>query len=806
MGTPDGVSRFDGLELTTFGKEAGLGDSVVRTLHESADGTLWVGTDRGLARRVPGEDRFEVLGPDSGLVATSVRVIREDDSGALWLGTYSGLYRLQPSGGTGGATFETRRWTTAEGLPDDKVRAILLDRDGRVWAGTYGGGVARWDGERIATWGAGAGREGSGLDPVVRALLELPDGSVLAGTNRGAFRFAGDDVAPFTGSRELSDIGITSLLLDSRSRLWMGTRDHGACRLPSFDAPAEALECFRLRDGLADDAVNCLLVDREDNLWIGTFGGGLSRLSTEAFHSYTLSEGLPHPNVRAVGESSDGRLWVGTHGGGVAMLDADGFRPPQADDGRLRDAKVVSAMVDDQERLWFGTLSGALRETDFSFDTFRTDGIPDDSVILASHRDSSGTLWFGTLAGLWSARPIADGSGSYEVSHFGDETGLPDPRINQIVSDPAGGLWLATAKGVARFQDGRVSRIWSEADGLGDAYVDAIHRRPDGSVWAATAAGLARIDLVSGDSVRNFTTADGMSHDKCTAIVEADDGTLWIGTTRGINVFDGGAFLVFGTEDGMASAEVNNGAAYRSRDGRLWFGTVQGLVVFEPGADLRRVPPPPIYLTRVEVEDVAVAFDRPSLELHHDRNDLRFEFVGLSLAFPETVFYEYRLDGLDKRWRTTRSRFAEYPSLPPGEYNFEVRARGRGGVPSPAPASLGLVISTPYWQTWWFRIAVAGTILAIAVGLHVFRLRVLEARNLELVEQIHKRRQAEAEVRRYAEELEHTTLHDAPHRTAESGAVPRPVADGHRPFPPSSRSARGPLRTAVDRSRRLQAR
>ncbi|MDA8017451.1 MAG: EAL domain-containing protein [Thermoanaerobaculia bacterium] len=758
VGTPDGVSRFDGLQLNTFGKDEGLGDSVVRKLLETRDGTLWAGTDRGLSRRHPGESQFEALGPDIGLVGTSVRDIQEDPSGGLWLATYAGLYRLEPTQDG----FESRQWTIEDGLPHNRVRSVLLATDGKVWIGTYGGGMAVWDGQRIRTLPRNDGNRTDlteiEVNPVVRSTLELPDGAVLVGTNRGVFRFRGDDVDLFEGAVGLADVGVTSMLLDSRGRLWFGTRDHGACRLPTFESPSETMECFRLRDGLADDAVNCLLEDREENLWIGTFGGGLSRLSTEAFHSYTLREGLPHPNVRAIGESSDGRLWLGTHGGGIAVLENGGFGSPSTQGTVLRDAKVVSAEVADG-RLWFGTLSGALQERDGGFAPLRIPDLPEDSVILATHRDSTGTLWFGTIAGLWSANPTADG---YEVVQYSEDAGLPDVRVNQIVGDPSGGLWIATANGVARFQGGHVTHVWSDADGLADAYVDDIHRRPDGSIWAATAGGLARIDLMSGEPVRNFTTADGLSHDKCTAIAEAEDGNLWIGTTRGINVFDGGAFLVFGTEDGMESAEVNAGAAYRSRDGRLWFGTVQGLVVFEPSIDLRRVPPPPIYLTRVEVEDVPMAArEGDRLELPHSRNDLRFEFVGLSLAFPETVQYEYRLEGLDKRWRTSRSRIAEYPSLPPGEFTFEVRARGRGGVPSPAPARISVVISTPYWQTWWFRVAVASSVLALALGLHMFRLRVLEARNLELVEQIHKRRQAEAEVRRYAEELEHTSLHDA---------------------------------------------
>lgn len=776
IGTPDGISRFDGLEMEAFGKEDGLGDSVVRTVLETSDGGLWVGTDRGLARRDPGRRAgraFESLGPDTGLDAPSVRALAEGEEGTLWIGTYSGLYRLRRDLGD---TFEVDRWGPEHGLPHERVRSVLVARDGRVWIGTYGGGAAVFDGDVFRSVG-----EEAGLDPVVRDLLELPDGTILAGTNRGVFRIAASPEGPMAVERLAGADAITSnatsLLLDRLGRLWIGTRGRGACRLPGPYAPDETLECLRLPQGLADESVNCLHEDREGNLWIGTFGGGVSRLTTEAFRSYGAEEGLPHPSVRAIGERRDGSLWVGTHGGGLARLDGERFVAAAGDRVPVRDAlgtvpaapseKVISSGLDAEGRLWFGTLGGVLEPGADGYRPFApTPEVGETvagAVVLALAEDADGTLWLGTIDGLLAVR-----DGRVEV--YSEDAGLPDPRINDVLIHPAGGLWLATAGGLARFAGGRVIEVLGEDDGLGDPYVGQLLLRSDGSLWAATAGGLSVIeqrpaaeDAGPAWEIRTFTAEDGLSHDKCTALVEAEDGNLWIGTTQGINIYDGTAFMVFGADDGLVSGEVSSGAAFRSRDGRLWFGTVRGLVVFDPRADLRRVPPPPVHLRRVEVEDVEVTRlerDEP-LELRHRRDDLAFEFVGLSLAFPESVRYQYRLHGLDGGWRETSARRAEYHSIPPGEYVFEVLARGRGGVPSPRPARFALVIRPPFWATWWFRLGAAAAILGLAVGLHLYRLRLLEARNRELTRQIRGRREAEAELRRYAEELEHTSLHDS---------------------------------------------
>ena len=65
----------------------------------TADGSLWVGTERGLYRRSPGSDAFTlVAGPDF-LVGSAVRRLWPDGDGALWIGTADGLFHVDAAGG-----------------------------------------------------------------------------------------------------------------------------------------------------------------------------------------------------------------------------------------------------------------------------------------------------------------------------------------------------------------------------------------------------------------------------------------------------------------------------------------------------------------------------------------------------------------------------------------------------------------------------------------------------------------------------------------------------------------------------------
>jgi hypothetical protein len=75
--------RIDGNigRLYSLGSEAS--QNQVKSILQTSDGTLWVGTVTGLNRMLPGQDRFQ---PVAGITST-VRVLRETPDGVLWIGT-----------------------------------------------------------------------------------------------------------------------------------------------------------------------------------------------------------------------------------------------------------------------------------------------------------------------------------------------------------------------------------------------------------------------------------------------------------------------------------------------------------------------------------------------------------------------------------------------------------------------------------------------------------------------------------------------------------------------------------------------
>ncbi|MBL0913186.1 MAG: histidine kinase [Bacteroidia bacterium] len=65
---------------------------------------------------------------------------------------------------------------------------------------------------------------------------------------------------------------------------------------------------------------------------------------------------------------------------------------------------------------------------------------------------------------------------------FGTREGLPSMHIYQLLEDTEGYIWLATNRGVARY-DGRTFRVFKTADGLPANDIWQLEITPDGKVW-----------------------------------------------------------------------------------------------------------------------------------------------------------------------------------------------------------------------------------------------------------------------------------------------------------------------------------
>ncbi len=114
-------------------------------------------------------------------------------------------------------------------------------------------------------------------------------------------------------------------------------------------------------------------------------------------------------------------------------------------------------------------------------------------------------------------------------------------------------------------------------------------------------------------------------------------------------------------------------------------------------------------------EDAATLRQAPALTLDPGYPDLVLFFDALP-ATPAPEF-RYRLTGFDPDYTLTRDRHAHYRRLPPGRFVFELQAHTPGEPWSTALATLPVYQQPFFYQTWYFYLLLALSLIALAIQL-----------------------------------------------------------------------------------------
>jgi len=694
IATNGGLTVRENGHFRTFTIVHGLPSDVVTAVLPDRDGSLVVGTDRGLCRFFDGACRpIAAAGPQP----TGIKVLVPDGEDSVWIGTDQGLFRWSSNRFT--------QLTTADGLPSNLCRAVLRARDGVLWVATSAGLVRQKAGDtRVLTVADGL------PDGFVAALCEDRDGNLWIGTEGGGLaRLAGGTISTYSDRDGLIHNYVRSIYEDREGNLWVGTNG-GLNQLRD-----SKLTTYTTREGLGANFARVVMEDAKGDLWIGTDGGGLCRFRGGQFACLGTAEGLPSASVRALGEGRDGVLWVGTRAG-LSRFDGSAFTNLSTVDGLS--SNLVRAVVEDRKGVvWVGTEGGGLnRIHDGRVETFTVaDGLPSNDI-RALHEGRNGELWIGTYGGLvrWEngVRSVMRTTG-----------GLPNDIVFAITEDQRGNLLVGTDGGLALVEPSHTAAFTID-DGLYDNKVFQILEDGAGYIWMSSNRGLSRVPL-----------------DQLYAHAAGRLGRL------DVQGFD--------RSDGLRVNQCNGSsqpAGWRTRGGELWFPTAEGMAVVNPGRMRFNPLPPPVLLEEVVVNRSPIEAT-PGRELAPGTRELELHYTALSFMAPEKVQFRYRLEGFDPRWVEAGGRRSAYfTSIPPGRYRFQVLACNNDGVWSESGASWAFVIRAPLWTQWWaylFYVGLAAGSIALGVRLRIRalqgRTRVLEARVAERTAEVESSNRALAE-------------------------------------------------------------
>jgi ligand-binding sensor domain-containing protein len=715
-------------------------ENVTNVLYEDRAGRILIGTDDGVVRVQEARDgrvTFHKLDLGFGVPANRplrVRAFLEDGEGSLWIGTSRGLVRRLPSGDM------VQHQLAPSGLPD-YVRALLQDKDGRIWVGHKLGLIAFVpESHRVVVARQALSPERfvarnverpSEARPVllpdapgaayrydraiggkgVRAVHASADGELWFAQNNGLGHFDGRRFRVYSVDHGITGDALNAITADANGSLWLGTDTNGASRLERNGFTTYSIENRAQRGWVAGIAE-----DRHGTLYaVDGLTGAINYFENNQF--VPVQPTLPASVLRA----SHGfpRKAIQDHLGDWWVPTAKGlYRFPAVD--HIRQLARV------RPRALYTTRNGLTGD-----------------VVYHAFEDSRGDIWLGTnpsgqdVVTRWQRT-----TGSFHRYSTADglrtATDVDFAAAGAFAEDAAGNVWIAfSGGGLARFAAAGVFTFFTVADGvaageLRDLFVDS-----RGRLWIGShTSGVSRADAPTMErpQFRTYTVRDGLASDSVRSMSEDRWGRIHLGTARGVDRLDPetGRIRHFTTADGLSNNEVES--TFRDRHGALWFGTLNGASTFVPQLE------GPVQRPGILIDGLRLAgavFPLPELgtsaittpALKASENSLQIDVLSLGAKTGGNRRYQYRLEGADGEWSApTATRTIYYSNLAPGRYRFTVRAIDADNQVSAIPATVSFHILSPIWQRWWFLTA---ALLMFGVGTHALH-RYRVGRLLEL--------------------------------------------------------------------------
>jgi signal transduction histidine kinase/ligand-binding sensor domain-containing protein len=711
--TLDGLVRFDGVRFTVYNRGnggGGINSNRFTALHESADGTLWAGTeDGGLTRYRDG--RFKTYTANDGLPDNGVWAIRDDKAGGLLVSTNLGPTLLR------GDRFEAVLGQGGASLP----RCIDLNAAGACWYQDAIGLHRSLNGE-TTTFSLPA----AVVSKLVTTIYEDREHAVWIALRGGGLVGIKPDgsFSSYDAKDGLVHLPVTAISQDHQGRLWFGTAGGG---LLSFEG-ARFVTYLEPTDKVGIDDIRTIYEDRESNLWLGKRASGLAKLVRQIVTVRTKNDGLSGNNVYAVLEDRSGKIWVGVWESGVNVSALDGRFAKRAD---VPFGFPTALYEDSAGRIWVGSNHSAIGFIEDDRWTDVSSQIGAAGAVFVIRESSDGSLWFGTRSGLLRYR-----GGS--TTRYTMRDGLPSDDVKDILEDRQKRLWFATFGGLARLEGDRFVNL-TEADGLSSNHVRTLYEDSDGTLWVGTYDG--GLNRLRDKRLTRYTTANGLFSSGVFRIIEDGRGRFWVSSNRGIyrlnkaelNDFAEGRIksvtsVAYGLQDGLISTECNGGqqpAGWKTRNGHIVFPTQEGLAFIDPESVTENPLAPPVVIENSSLDGQPVKF-APEIRVGPGQQNLEINYTGLSFVKPEQVRFKYKLEGLDGEWVEAGSRRTAYYSyLPPGTYVFRVLAANSDSVWNPNGASVSVVVTPPFYRTRWFYLLIGLSVAGVAFAVYETRLQRL---------------------------------------------------------------------------------
>jgi len=690
--TARGLNRFDGKNFESFTIADGLLNNSLTAIVVSQEDRVWVGDAKGGITVINGARVEHTIDPLEG-AASAVLDLDPFGSGVLAIVKDFGIVSVSKHGNT----FDVRR------LVADAAREFTgLEVFGEeVWAQSETGLYRLVFGDNPDVELIDESLRTAYFDPYGR-LWAVGETGVVGLVKENAF-----DPLVHTGAEK----DIVDVVMDLNDVVWVATGNE-LLSIESSNLDAEGFSATIKKYGGIDD-VTSMHIDKENSIWLAS-ESRLVRFLGDRFRHYRLSKQPDFQNVWSIAQDRYGRFWYGTKTQ-LLLRQADETLLRVGEDYGIPAGSVRDLVADRAGSLWVGMRESGLYRLDIDSMTAEHVGQTENLHLLDIDLAVDGAVWFSTVAsGVWRYDP-----GDQSIHRF---AAPDDTSVYTLDTAPDGSVWYgADAVGLVRLtpndNGGYDESIIDAVGAAGQRLYKHIHLTGPSSAWVATEEG--GIFLYENGKFEDFGAHSPLSDQTVYIVEPLDNGTVVVGGEQGLYQFTPGQaeFRHYNPQVGFIGMETNVHATLVDSEGFLWIGTVDGATQMNTTLPLAMQPQPTPAITRVETAlDGVEIVDGQAVA--PGNFGAHVEFAAISLLNPSGIQYSYRLIGAESDWGSpTTNRSVNYPRVPPGEYEFQVRARYSGGTWGAETVSHRFTVLPFFWQQPWF---VFSTLLVTSLSLRAF--------------------------------------------------------------------------------------
>jgi ligand-binding sensor domain-containing protein/serine phosphatase RsbU (regulator of sigma subunit) len=436
----NGISKYDGTEITNYDKIKILTNKTFFSILCDSKGDLWFGSVNAGVVKFNGIHFEEIIIPDE-VKKDFIGSITEDKHGNIWFATDHGALK-----------FDGNKYTLfneKKGLSSNRVFSIDTDYEGNVWMGTQQGGVNLFRSEAFVNYTPKDGL----ISNKITTQFQTKDGEYIIGTlSNGITVFSNNVFSHLTSVPELSQSNISTISIDNKNNLWVGTTD-GIFILKKQNGTYVLNNRIKKLNKTSLQQVVNIFHDNKGAMWIATYGAGFFKIDDKEEKQFSKSNGLISDDILTMFKDSKGIIWLGTNDAGVIKFENDKFINYTEKDG-LAGKSVWSIAEDDNHVMYFGTSEGGIScNNGQQFKTISTkDGLCSNNITALVWDKTDKSLCIGTDKGINRLKLTADLKVE-SLRYYGEQEGFKGVEVfsNAILIDDKGLIWFGTTNGLSMF-------------------------------------------------------------------------------------------------------------------------------------------------------------------------------------------------------------------------------------------------------------------------------------------------------------------------------------------------------------------